>query len=238
MIQLQRVSTAVPAHELSVHETREFVRRHLDVRRGARIMHMLDASRNHARHVVRPLRELEQLASVDERNEAYKEDAIALADAVARRALDGSGLERERIGTLVCVSATGFMVPALPAFLIDRLGLRPTCRGVALSQLGCAGGVAALGIGADLARQGGAEDAALVVSVEIPSLSLQIGEPSLMDIVAATQFGDGAAAALLTHAPSDAGLEIVATHRFHFAGTHAADGIRLTGCQRATLHSG
>jgi alkylresorcinol/alkylpyrone synthase len=85
--------------------------------------------------------------------------------------------------------------------------LRPSCRRLSLAQLGCAGGTAALATAAELVRSSGA--ATLVVSAEAPSLQLPLAEPSLAELVAATQFGDGAAAAIV--ARDGDGPEIFAT---------------------------
>jgi alkylresorcinol/alkylpyrone synthase len=69
--------------------------------------------------------------------------------------------------------------------------------------LGCAGGVAGLSIGADLAmaRPG---SVVLVVAVELCSLAVRRDQPTKANMVALALFGDGAAAAVLTSAPGDA----------------------------------
>src|SRR5262249_57992051 len=77
-----------------------------------------------------------------------------------------------------------------------------------LTQLGCGGGVASLSLAAETVRRDPRERV-LVVSVEIPSLRLRLAEPSYWELVAAAQFGDGAAAAVVS--TDGGGPEVVAT---------------------------
>jgi alkylresorcinol/alkylpyrone synthase len=49
----------------------------------------------------------------------------------------------------------------------------------------------------------------LVVAVEVPSLQLQLAEPSYRELISAAQFGDGAAAAMVSR--DEAGPEVVGT---------------------------
>jgi alkylresorcinol/alkylpyrone synthase len=65
-----------------------------------------------------------------------------------------------------------------------------------LTELGCAGGAAALGRAHDFLR-GFPRARALVIAVELPSLSLQQDDPSPENLVATALFGDGAAAVVL-----------------------------------------
>jgi alkylresorcinol/alkylpyrone synthase len=169
---------------------------------------MLQASGNRTRHAVLPLDELSRLGGVSARADLYRRHASALGERAVAGLADLGILHPERVSSLVFVSGTGWVAPSIDTHLARRFGLASTCRRISLTQLGCAGGVAALSLAAEIVRRDPAERV-LVVSVELPSLQLQLAEPSYPELLAAAQFGDGAAAVVVS---SDGnGPEIVAT---------------------------
>jgi alkylresorcinol/alkylpyrone synthase len=88
------------------------------------------------------------------------------------------------------------MIPSLDAYLVDDLGLRPDVRRLPITELGCGAGAAALARARDFLL-GFPAARALVVAVELPSLSMQRADLSPANLVATALFGDGAAAAVL-----------------------------------------
>ena len=87
------------------------------------------------------------------------------------------------------------MIPSLDAYLCNDLGFRADVRRLPITALGCSGGAAALARAHDF-LVGFPDARALVVAVELPSLSLQRTDVSLANLVSTALFGDGAAAAL------------------------------------------
>ncbi len=110
---------------------------------------------------------------------------------------------------------------------MNRLQLNPTCRRFPLTHLGCAGGVAGISLAAELIGAMSSRNV-LVVSVELPSLSLPVAEPSVTDVVSSTQFGDGAAATVWSRQHQGVGLEVLATESSLFPETIDRDGLQLT----------
>jgi alkylresorcinol/alkylpyrone synthase len=101
------------------------------------------------------------------------------------------------------------MIPSLDATLVGALGLRDDVVRLPLTEIGCAAGAVALSRADDhLRAYPGAT--ALVVTVELPSLTLQLGDTSRANLVSSALFGDGAAAAVVGGAPRAPGLEVVA----------------------------
>ena len=88
------------------------------------------------------------------------------------------------------------MIPSLDAHLCNELGFRADVRRLPITALGCSGGAAALARAHDF-LVGFPEARALVVAVELPSLSIQRTDLSLANLVSTALFGDGAAAAVL-----------------------------------------
>jgi alkylresorcinol/alkylpyrone synthase len=188
---------------------------------------MVEMSQNQTRYAVLPLDQLRRLDTLETRNAAYGEHAVRLGEHVAREALSTAKVRADEITAIIGVSSTGHLMPTLETHLIHRLRLSATCRRVPLTQLGCAGGAASLGLAAALS-DGDSNSKVLVVSVELPSLSFPTIEPSPSDIVASTQFGDGAAAAIVAHGSAGRGPTILASTSALFPGTVQDDGVRST----------
>jgi alkylresorcinol/alkylpyrone synthase len=86
-----------------------------------------------------------------ERTAAYLDGALALFIEAAQRALDRAGIAADAVDAVVTVSSTGIATPSIEAHAFRTLGFRPDVQRVPVFGLGCAGGVAGLAIGADLA---------------------------------------------------------------------------------------
>ena len=129
-----------------------------------------------------------------QRMETYATEAPALAlRAIAK-------LERPRDVThLVVASCTGFTAPGIDQIIAAELGLDPGIERTLVGFMGCYAAVSALRIAHHIVRS---EPAArvLVVTVELSSLHLQF-DREIEPLLAMLQFGDGAAAALVTAEP-------------------------------------
>jgi alkylresorcinol/alkylpyrone synthase len=226
MAELLSVTTALPEHCISAAETKRYLDA-LPAGAAARMGRMVDAAGNQTRYGVLPLDQLRRLETIEARNQLYLQHAVQLGEVVARDALRTAGLAPHAISAIIGVSSTGYLMPTLETHLLERLRLAPSCRRLPLTQLGCAGGAAGLALAAQLsAAPPGAS--VLVVSVELPSLSFPCVEPSPTDIVAAMQFGDGAAAAVVAGGATDRGPEVLAAGSVVFPETIERDGVHLT----------
>jgi predicted naringenin-chalcone synthase len=119
--------------------------------------------------------------------------------ALARQvALDG-------VTHLVVASCTGFVAPGIDQILAERLGLSAEVERLLVGFMGCYAAVAALRSARHIVRSDpGAR--VLVVTVELSTLHLQ-AEHGVEPLLAMLQFGDGAAAALVSAEPSGFALE-------------------------------
>lgn len=151
------------------------------------------------RHLVLPLEEYAELHSLGATNEVFVREAALLAERACRRALAAAGLAPGDVDHVFVTSVTGVAAPSLDVLLAEPLGLRSDVRRTPSFGLGCAGGAAGLARVHDhlLGRPG---DVALLVSVELCSLTLQHGDDSTANMVASGLFGDGAAAAVVVGA--------------------------------------
>jgi alkylresorcinol/alkylpyrone synthase len=83
--------------------------------------------------------------------------------------------------------------PSIEARIAGRLGLRPDVKRVPMFGLGCVAGAAGIARVHDYLR-GAPADVAVLLSVELCSLTMQNGDDSTANLVASGLFGDGATA--------------------------------------------
>src|SRR5262249_19817103 len=191
-------ATAVPPHAATQDEVKARLRKllPLDARKLDAALSLFDQTAVERRHSVYPLDELGVKRGLGERMELYKTPAIARARDLAARALARGSRRADEIDLLVTVSCTGVLLPSLDAYLVDELGFRRDVRRLPLTELGCAGGAAALARAHDFLR-GFPAARALVVAVELPSLSLQRDDLSPGNLVSTALFGHRAPPAVL-----------------------------------------
>ncbi len=102
----------------------------------------------------------------------------------------------EGITHLVVASCTGFIAPGIDQIIARRLDLSPTVERLLIGFMGCYAAIVALRSARHIVRS--EPDArVLVVTVELSTLHLQPAN-EIESLLAMLQFGDGAAAALVT----------------------------------------
>jgi alkylresorcinol/alkylpyrone synthase len=131
-----------------------------------------------------------------ERTQAFLEGAEALFIDVARKALARADLAARDIDTVVTVCSTGIATPTLEARVAGVMGFRGDVSRVPVFGLGCAGGVSGLSIAARLAQSRPGTNV-LLVALELCTLAVRHEELTKANVVAASLFGDGAAAVVL-----------------------------------------
>ena len=134
------------------------------------------------------------------RNALYERFAPGLYAEAARAALAEAEVEASAVTHVVTVSCTGFFAPGPDFRLVRDLGLATHVERYHLGFIGCAAGLPALRMAARIAA---AQPTAivLVASAELCSLHVRaVDDPQ--QIVAASVFADGAAAAVVTADPA------------------------------------
>jgi alkylresorcinol/alkylpyrone synthase len=226
MTEILSVSTALAEHCITAASTRQDLMATLPNGAAGRFAGMVDASANETRYFVLPLDQIRRLDTLEARNSEYGQHAVRLGERVACEALRKAAVAADDITAIIGVSSTGHLMPTLETQLIERVRLSSRCRRMPMTQLGCAGGAAGLGLAAAICTAAIAK--VLVVSVELPSLSFPTFEPSPIDIVASTQFGDGAAAAVVSGSHTERGPAVLGSGSLLFPGTLDRDGVQLT----------
>jgi alkylresorcinol/alkylpyrone synthase len=163
---------------------------------AARLLSVYETAGVHTRASVVPIEAVFFPGDFETQNDRYQEIARGAGVELARGALAAAGLGAGEVDCVVSVSCTGFMIPALDAHVADVLGLGPRLVRLPITESGCAGGVVGLARAADyLAAHPRA--AALVIALELASLTFQRWDRSSTNVVSTAIFGDGGAAVVM-----------------------------------------
>lgn len=181
-----------------------------------------------ARHMVLPIDAYPRLNGFGERSVIWLEHALELGSAAVEGALAGAGLGPSDIALFGFSTVTGVAVPSLESRIIGRLGgFRADCRRLPLFGLGCVAGAAGIARVCDFLRAYPRE-AAIMLCVELCSLTFQLADTSVANVIASALFGDGAACVVLVgdeHPLADGrGPSIVETRSVLFEGTERTMG--------------
>jgi alkylresorcinol/alkylpyrone synthase len=185
----------------------------------------VERSQIETRHVETPLDVVERLGTAA-RSRIYERRLPEVAEELGRRALDAAGIRGREVSAVVTVSCTGYMLPSVDAYIMPRLGISAHARRVPVTELGCSAGVAAIGLAAELLQVRSGH--ALVISIELCSSCMQTENVAPSDVIGNILFADAAAAAVVGHASSRPGPEILATRTVLWPDTTDALGMWLS----------
>ncbi|MGZ5968473.1 MAG: type III polyketide synthase [Polyangiales bacterium] len=166
-----------------------------------------------------PLEAYAGLQTFRARNDAWTTAALEIGARAIEDALEQAGCTAREIDHLYFVTVTGLATPSIDARLMNRLAFRDDLKRTPIFGLGCVAGAAGLARASDLLR-GHPRERAILLSVELCSLTLQREDVSVSNIIASGLFGDGAAAVVLEgSAIGSAGPHVVATRSVFYPDT-------------------
>ena len=148
------------------------------------------------RNLALPMEDYKGLDGFGDSNDAFIEVGLDLGEQAVSTALAQAGLTPADVDIVLTTSVTGIAAPSLDARLVERLGLRPDVKRVPVFGLGCVAGAAGIARLHDY-LVGHPDDVAVLLSVELCSLTVQRDDDSMANLVGSGLFGDGAAAVVM-----------------------------------------
>jgi len=220
-----RISSAVsalPPHYYSQLTLIEAFRKHW----GPRLERFTVLEKLHAatqvdgRFLALPL-ESYPLKSWGEANNHWIDATLALGEKAVCQAMQAANVKPDDIGAFFFVSVTGVCSPSIEGRLINKMKLNPNTKRIPIFGLGCVAGAAGIARAADYVKAF-PKQAALLLSVELCSLTVQVEDLSAANLISSGLFGDGGAAVVIagTDCGSAApGPEILATRSTFYPDT-------------------
>lgn len=225
-MKIASVASAFPAHYHDQAQVTEVLERHWALEpEQSRRLHALHAHCGvDGRHSVLPLERYFELERFGQFNDLWIQHALELGERAIRAALERAQLEAQQIDLLLFTTVTGLAAPSLDARLMNRIAFRPDTRRLPLFGLGCVAGAAGIARAADFlaARPRGA---ALLLSVELCSLTFQRDDRRPAHVISTGLFGDGAAAAVVVGAErAAAGPRVLASRSVFYPDSEGVMG--------------
>jgi alkylresorcinol/alkylpyrone synthase len=175
-----------------------------------------------------PKEQYPKIKTWGEANDHWIRTAQELGEKAVSSALRGAGLKAASLNAFFFTSVTGISSPSIDALLINRLGMCRNIRRVPIFGLGCVAGAAGISRAADYVRAYPGQ-VAVVLSVELCSLTLQREDLSMANLISSGLFGDGSAAVIV--AGADCGLSgpaILATRSVFYPQTEEMMGWNIS----------
>ncbi len=174
-----------------------------------------------------PIHRYEELDGFTQFNDEWIRVALELGQEAVQKALDRAGLAPRDVDLILFSTVTGLAAPSIDARLCNKMGFRSDVKRMPLFGLGCVAGAAALARATDFVR-GCPKGVALVLTIELCSLTWQKDDTSLAHVISCGLFGDGASAAVVVGADHPAhGVRVVDTRSVFYRDTEDVMGWRI-----------
>ena len=200
-MRIASIGTAFPPHRYSQSDITEALKKRLhDKPAIASVMERLHSNCGvEYRHIMYPLESLGTISGFGAMNDLWIKGALELGQQAIQNALDRVGLTPADISAIFFTSVTGIACPSIDARLTGLMGFPRNIKRTPIFGLGCVAGAAGISRATDYVRAF-PKQYALLLSVELCTLTWQENDYTMAHLVASGLFGDGAAAVVIAGA--------------------------------------
>lgn len=234
-VKITTVAKQLPKHTRNTDEIIPFVEQWMDGQESRfkrKVIKIFEGAGVDRRYSIMDPIEVFTNPSFGERNDIYVREIRTLGRRSLEKALEKVNWKPTDIDFIITVSCTGIMIPSVDAYLINDLKMRQDVVRLPVTEMGCAAGVSGI-IYANNFLKANPRKRAAVIAIEAPTATFQLEDYSMVNVVSAAIFGDGAACVLLSSSETDEGVKILAEEMYHFYDTTDMMGFKLvdTGLQ-------
>ncbi|HEX2915358.1 MAG TPA: 3-oxoacyl-[acyl-carrier-protein] synthase III C-terminal domain-containing protein [Chloroflexia bacterium] len=143
-----------------------------------------------------PLQAIGAISGFGGANDSWIENTLCLGEACLRSLFKQSDLTPQNISQVTFASSTGLAIPSIEARMINRLPFSHNLKRMPLYGLGCVAGATGLARVFDYLA-GHPDEAVILLAAELCSLTFQITDYSVANIIACGLFGDAVGGAVV-----------------------------------------
>ena len=229
-IKISAVAKELPQYTRETKEILPFVDQWLsgqEDRYRRKVLKIFENAAVDKRYGIMDIEEVFTATSFKDKNDIYIREVKKLGKNVLQKALNKANWEPKSLDYIITVSCTGIMIPSLDAYLINDLSLKQDIIRLPVTEMGCAAGVSGIIYAKQFLAANPGKRAA-VVAIESPTATFQLDDYSMVNMVSAAIFGDGAACVLLSSETDAQGPEILGEEMYHFYDAIHMMGFSLT----------
>lgn len=179
-----------------------------------------------SKHTIAPPEVLLAERTFEEANNLYIKKAIELGTTALEQTLMECKIKPEELDYLITTSCTGFMIPSVNAYIANNVGLRHDIKHLPITESGCAAGVTALIYANDFLKAYPDKKVA-IITIELPSNTMQTKDYSWDNVVGTSLFSDGVACTILDGG-DECSAKILDTKMYQVTNTTDILGYNLT----------
>ncbi len=234
-VKIATVAKQLPEYSRNTEEVIPFVKQWMqgqDSRFQRKVIKIFEGAGVDKRYSIMDPIEVFTKTSFQERNDIYIREIKKLGKQCLEKALNKANWKSTDIDFIITVSCTGIMIPSVDAYLINELQMKQDIVRLPVTEMGCAAGISGIIYANNFLKANPGKRAA-VIALEAPTATFQLEDFSMVNIVSAAIFGDGAACVLMSSNEADHGPEILAEEMYHFYDATSMMGFKLvnTGLQ-------
>jgi predicted naringenin-chalcone synthase len=234
-VKITTVATQLPKYTRETSEIIPFVKEWMvdqESRFQRKVVKLFEGAAVDRRYSIMDPLEVFTNPSFESRNDIYIREVKELGKKSLEKALHKARWKASDVDFIITVSCTGIMIPSVDAYLINDLKMRQDVVRLPVTEMGCAAGVSGVIYANNFLKANPGKRAA-IVAVEAPTATFQLEDYSMVNIVSAAIFGDGAACVLMSSNEQDDGVKVLAEEMYHFYDATDMMGFKLvdTGLQ-------